>query len=277
MKMEALRSIIKEQLELLRLTLYVTTQGPLDYGGDMYTCSLSEEKLKTSQPIAMAAGQTVNTLLKCSEWQGIPVRDLYPLARSCIESFINASFLLAEDNAKAERAVRWVKYRAWKQHNRSVGTGNFAIRISSDTPTPEEASEFTGKGASREWSEYDTPTRLKRVGELAGGKAGSRLLAAYTLVYATSSEIIHGSPYGVNYFYQAYLPPVPTVEDFRQATQRQVEDILCAVCHALAGYLSCSTRVLGLRQMYTAEQGLFNQLLAHEGLEPQTVEELAEA
>ncbi|MFU0492689.1 hypothetical protein ACMZYS_21795, partial [Pseudomonas syringae pv. actinidiae] len=94
MKMEVLRNIINEQLELLRLTLYVTTQGPLEYGGEMYTCSLSEEKVKTSQPIAMAAGQTVNTLLKCSDWRGIPVRDLYPLARSCIESFINASFLL---------------------------------------------------------------------------------------------------------------------------------------------------------------------------------------
>jgi hypothetical protein len=29
--------------------------------------------------------------------------------------------------------------------------------------------------------------------------------------------------------------------------------------------------------MYIAEQGLFNRLLAHEGVEPQTVEELAEA
>ncbi|EPM58178.1 hypothetical protein A264_17134 [Pseudomonas syringae pv. actinidiae ICMP 19071] len=50
-----------------------------------------------------------------------------------------------------------------------------------------------------------------------------------------------------------------------------------AVCHALAGYLSCSAKVLGLRQIYTAEQGIFNRLLAHEGVEPQTVEELAEA
>ncbi|WP_122387583.1 DUF5677 domain-containing protein [Pseudomonas syringae group genomosp. 7] len=275
--MEVLRNIINEQMELLRLTLHATTQGPLEYGGEIYTCSLSEEKLKTSQPIAMAAGQTVNTLMKCSDWRGIPVRDLYPLARSCIESFINASFLLAEDNAKAERAVRWVKYRAWKQHNRGVGTGKFAIRIFSDTHAPEEAGEFMGKGVSREWSEYDTPTRLKLVGELAGDKAGSRLLAAYALVYATSSEIIHGSPYGVNYFYQAHLPSVPTVEDFRRATQRQLEDLLCAVCHALAGYLSCSTKVLGLRQMYIAEQVLFNRLLAYEGVEPQTVEELAEA
>lgn len=275
--MEVLRSIINEQLELLRLTLYVTTQGPLEYGGETYTCTLSEEKLRTSQPIAMAAGQTVNTLLKCSDWRGIPVRDLYPLARSCIESFINASFLLAEDNSKAERAVRWLKYRAWKQNNRSVGTGKFALHISNDTPAPGEASEFTGKGVSREWSEYDTATRLKRVGELAGVKAGSRLLAAYALVYATSSEIIHGSPYGVSYFYRAHLPLAPTVEDFPKATERQLEDLLCAVCHALAGYLSCSTKVLRLKQMYTVEQGLFNRLLAHEGVEPQTVEDLAEA
>lgn len=271
--MEVVRKIIKEQLELLRLTLYVTTQGPLEYGGEKYTCILTEEKLKTSQPIAMAAGQTVNTLLKCSDWTGIPVRDLYPLARSCVESFINASFLLAEDNAKAERAVRWVKYRAWKQYNRNVGVGKFALRICSDGPVPEEVSEFTGKGVSREWSEYDTPTRLRRVGGLAGAKAGSRLLAAYGLVYATSSEIIHGSPYGVNYFYQAHLPPDPTVEDFLKATQRQLGDLLIAVSHALAGYLACSSAVLGLRQIRIAEQLLFNRLLAHEGIESQDAED----
>lgn len=274
--MKALRKIINEQLELLRLTLYLTTQGPLDYCGDTYTCNLSEAKLKTSQPIAMAAGQTVRTILRCSNWRGIQVRDLYPLARSCTESFINASFLLAENNEKAERAVRWVKYRAWKQHNRGVGTGEFIIHISSNSPAPEEANEFTGKGVSREWSEYDTPTRLKRVGELAGRKAGSRLLAAYALIYSTSSEIIHGSPYGVNYFYQAHLPPTPTVDGFLQATQRQLEDLLCAISHALAGYLSCITKVLRLRQMYTAEQRIFNRLLAHEGVEQQAVEEIAE-
>ncbi|GKS08393.1 DUF5677 domain-containing protein [Pseudomonas syringae pv. theae] len=272
--MDVLRGIINEQLELLRLTLHATTQGTLNYRGEVYVCSLSEDKLRTSQPIAMAAGQTVNTLLKCSDWRGIPVRDLYPLARSCIESFINASFLLAENNAKAQRAVRWIKYRAWKQQNRNVGIGEFAIKISSATVAPVEVSEFTRKGISREWSEYDTPTRLKRVGELAGVKAGSRLLAAYALVYATSSEIIHGSPYGVHYFYQAHLPLSPTVEDFSQATRLQLEDILCAVCHAMAGYLSCSSSVLGLKKMYIAEQELFNRLLSREGVDPQAVEEL---
>ena len=275
--MEMLRNIINKQLELLHLTLYVTTQGTLEHEGEIYTSSLTEEKLKTSQPIAMAAGQTVNTLLKCSDWKGIPVRDLYPIARSCIESFINASFLIVEGNEKAQRAVRWVTYRAWKQHNRNVGAGKFAIQISSKEPPPVEANEFKRKGASREWSEYDTPTRLKRVGELAGNKAGSRLLAAYALIYATSSEIIHGSPYGVNYFYQAHLPPSPTVEDFQEASQRQLEDLLYAVSHALAGYLSCCTRVLRMKKMYIAEQEIFNRLLVHSDVEPQPLEELPTA
>ena len=117
----------------------------------------------------------------------------------------------------------------------------------------------------------DTPTRLRRVGEAAGKKAGSRLLAAYTLIYATSSEVIHGSPFGANYFYQAHLSPTANVEDFRQGTGKQVEDILVAVSHALAGYLATFFRLQNMDAPYVAEQEAFNRLLTLEGVVPQEV------
>lgn len=273
-----LKEIVDEQIELLRLSLFVSTQGPVEYQGEKLQCSLSEAKLKTSQHIALGAGQSVHTIMKCADWRGIPVRDLYPIGRSAVESFINASFLLVEDESIAERAVRWVRYRAWKEVNRQVGSGEFTLSISSSasggsTP-PAEFTEFTAKGACRDWSTLDAPSRIRRVGELAGKKAGSRLLGAYALIYSVSSEVIHGSPFGVNFFHQAHSEQNATTEDFREATAKQVNDILLDVAHAAAGYLNAFFRTQGMNGPYLAEQELFNRLLAFEGVEPQEIEHL---
>lgn len=267
-----LTSIVEGQMELLRVALYVATQGQAVFQGEPINCELSEAKQKTSQFIAMSAGQSVHTILKCSEWRGIPVRDLYPIARSAVESFINAAFLLVEDEAVAERAVRWVSFRAWKQIHRA---GRHTLRMgSNDNSTPHEFSEFKAFKDS-DWTSKKVPERAERVAEIAGKRAGYRLLAAYDLIYPLSSEVIHGSPFGVQFFYQAHLPTNPTVEGFRQATGLQVEDILTAVAHAVAGYLATFFRSLNMSAPYVAEQELFNRLLALEGVEKQQMERLA--
>lgn len=273
-QLAALKAILKEQSELLTLSLYVTTQGPVTYEGEHLSCAIGAAKLRTSQHIAMCAGQSIQTILKCSEWRGIPVRDLYPIARSTVESFINAAFLLAENDSVAERAARYVSYAQWKHLNRSVGSGKFSLQLSaqdsdSDTVSP-EFPEFEGRG-NGVWTKLDVPSRIRVVGQLTGRKAGSRLLAAYSLIYSTSSEIIHGSPYGVNYFYQAYLPNEASVDDFRDATGKQLVDILCSVSHAIAGYLSTFFAAQKMHKPYAAEQELFNRLLATDGVEPQDI------
>jgi Family of unknown function (DUF5677) len=221
----ALRSIVESQMELLRLSLYVATQGPAVYLGKTLKCTLSEAKQKTSQQIAMCAGQSVHTILNCADWRGVPVRDLYPIARSAVESFINAAFLLVEDGAVAERAMRWVTFRAWKLAHRA---GRYTLRKGdADKSASAQFSEFSAFKNS-DWTSVKVPIRAERVAEISGKRCGYRLLAAYDLIYPLSSEVIHGSPFGVNFFYQAHLPPNPTVEDFRQATDIQVEDLLIA-------------------------------------------------
>lgn len=274
-RLASLREIVDQQLELVTLSLYVATQGPTSFRGESLECHLGELKLKTSQHIAMCAGQSVTTILRCADWRGIPVRDLYPIARSAIESFINAAYILVESDAVAERAAKYVAFASWKQTNRQIGSGDFSMTLSTsplvqDATSP-EFPEFAGSG-NGVWTKLDVPSRFRKVGELAGRKAGSRFLAAYALVYSLSSEIIHGSPYGVNYFYQAHLPPNPTVADFKDATGKQLEDLLLAVSHAVAGYASTFFRRQGMLVPYLAEQELFNKLLALEGVEPVPLE-----
>jgi hypothetical protein len=271
-RLASLKAVLSGQMELLRLCLKIINDGSIEYQGERTVCSLSEPKVKTSTLVAMAAGQSVNTILKFAEWRGIPVRDLYPVAGCALESFINAAYLVAEDDAVAERAIRYVAFAAYRQHNRKVGSGKFSLDVSTQpkASTEEESrfAEFKGKSS---WTSLDAASRMNKVGQLAGNKAGSRLLAGYALLYSISSEIIHGSPFGVNYFFQAHLSSGSEgdVEAFREATARHVEDILIALIHGLAGYLSAFFTFQGMESLNRAEQSLFNTYLVLEGIDPQ--------
>ncbi|MDF3193073.1 DUF5677 domain-containing protein [Pseudomonas sp. 1928-m] len=262
--LDALRGLAMLQLEFLRLALFVASQGPSTYEGETLTCSLPDAQRRTSTLLAMGAGQSVQSLLHIAKQRGIPVRDAYPIARSAIESFVNASYLLAESNVVADRAIRYIEFATWRQHNRKFGSGEYSIEVRSD---PDPAStlatkfpEFTGKG-NGSWTNLDMPSRIRRVGELAGRKAGSRLLAAYGLTYSLSSEIIHGSPFGASFFYSAHLNGEHSTEAFVAGTVRQLEEVFIAVLHAGCGYLAAFFEKQQMRAPLEAEEKLFKRLM----------------
>jgi hypothetical protein len=252
------------QQEFLRLALFVASQGSATFEGETLTCNLGDGQRRTSTLLAMGAGQSFETLLRMAKLRGIPVRDAYPIARAAVESFTNASYLLAESDEVAQRAIRYVSYASWRHLNRTFGSGEFSISVRAD-PDPsvtlsQEYPEFSGKGKGV-WTHLDVPSRIRRVGEIAGHRAGSRLLAAYGLIYYLSSEIIHGSPFGVSYFYSAHLAGEPSTEAFQAATGRHLEEILIAVLHAGCGYLATFFGQQGMEAPLKAEEKIFKRLL----------------
>ena len=261
---DALRGLAMLQQEFLRLVLYVASQGPATFAGAEIVCSLGDSQRRISTHLAMGASQSLETLLRMANLRGIPVRDAYPVARSAFESFLNASYLIAESDEVASRAIRYIDYAAWKHFNRKRGSGAFALQIRSDAdPQATRAQkfpEFSGKGKGS-WTNLDVPNRIRVVGELAGSRAASRLLAADFLIYSISSEIIHGSPFGVSYFFSAHQGS-ETTEGFRAATVCHLEEILIAVLHAGCGYLSAFFGQQNMQAPLNAEEMIFNRLLA---------------
>lgn len=262
--LDALRGLAMLQQEFLRLALFVASEGPATFEGKKLTCTLADDQRRTSTFLAMAAGQSLETLLRMAKVRGIPVRDAYPIARSAIESFVNASYLLAESDDVAARAIRYIDFASWRHQNRKFGSGEFSIEVRSD-PNPSAAlaleyPEFSGKGKGS-WTSLDVPSRIRRVGELAGRRAGSRLLAAYGLIYSLSSEIIHGSPFGASYFYSAHQNGERTTEAFLAATARHLEEIFIGVLHAGCGYLAAFFEQQGMQAPLKAEEKIFTRLL----------------
>lgn len=262
--LEALRGLALLQQEFLRLALFVASQGPATLEGEQLICTLGDGQRRTSTFLAMAAGQSLETLLRMAKLRGIPVRDTYPVARSALESFVNASYLLAESDDVAARAIRYIDFAAWRHHNRKFGSGEFSIEVRSDSDPQvtlaKEYPEFSGKG-NGSWTNLDVPSRIRRVGELAGRKAGSRLLAAYGLIYSLSSEIIHGSPFGASYFYSAHMVGERTAEAFQAATVRHLEEIFISVLHAGCGYLAAFFGQQDMQAPLKAEEKIFTRLL----------------
>lgn len=262
--LDSLRGLAALQQKLLNLALFLASQGPANFEGEKLSCTLTDGQRRTSTFLAMAAGQSVETLLSMAKLRGIPVRDAYSIARSAIESFINASYLLSESDSVSERAIRYIEFADWRHRNRKFGSGEFSIDIRSDpdkdTTLVRKYPEFSGKG-NGSWTNLDAPSRIRRVGELAGRRSGSRLLAAYGLIYYISSEVIHGSPFGVSYFYSAHSNGEMNVEAFRAATVRHLEEIFIGVLHAGCGYLSAFFGRQNMQAPLKAEEKIFARLL----------------
>ena len=80
-QLKELRTIIAGQQELLRIALYLMTEGPIKYADRELKCELAEDQVRATTTVAMGSGQSLNTIMKLSEGEGIVVRDLY--GREC--------------------------------------------------------------------------------------------------------------------------------------------------------------------------------------------------
>ncbi|CAI8754429.1 EcsC family protein [Pseudomonas brassicacearum] len=257
-----LRAVIEEQQELLRLILWVMSQGPIVFQGQKLKSVLEWDQVRAVSATSLGAGQSLNTILKGSSAIGIPIRDLYPIARGVIEGFINAAFFVTQPVEVSQRALKHKDYAAWKHMNRVIGTGEFAFTLSTSPDSKALAAlmfpEFAGKGQGS-WSMLDAPSKIDRIGKVVRS-AGGALLGAYGLIYAISSEIIHGSVYGMSYFMSAHNPGEMNVEGFLANTESQVVDILSAVSHAASGFLAAFAQISNCQPLIDVERTLFERL-----------------
>lgn len=261
----ALRGIAQEETQLINLALAIASEDQVQYRGEAVRFLLPDLPRRTSTCLAMAAGQSLGTILRLSSTKGIGARDMYAIARSAIETFVNATYLLCEVESVSERALAHIPFAEWKHHNRVIGSGSVAFEIYTEGSGPEQAArlfpEFAAPGKSRNWTALDVPSRIARVAALAGKAPASRLNAAYGLTYALSSEIIHGSLYGVGHFYGVLRPAPADLSNFMDRTERQIEELLIAVLHASAGYLSAFFNLQSMTALAKAEEALFGRLI----------------
>ncbi len=260
--LEELRAVIQEQLTLLNLMLFVMSEGPVLREGQWLACCLEPDQRRAAAAVAMGAGQSLNTILKNSTERGLAVRDLYPIARCVVEGFINAAFFTTQPVQVSKRALKHLHYAAWKHNNRVIGNGEFMMTLG-DGPAPKATAarlfpEFAGPGQDS-WCSLDTPSKINRIGKVVRASGGA-FLGAYAGIYAVSSEIIHGSVYGMSYFMSAHRGQEQTLEAFQRGTEEQMADILSAVGHAASGFIAAYANVHQFGPLVLKEHELFKRL-----------------
>lgn len=260
--LQELREVIEKQQELVRLVLYLLSEGPAELFGQRLESRFERDKARAVAATAMGAGQTTETVLKLSQESGIVVRDMYPLARSVVESYVNAAFFSTQAVEVAQRAIRHKDFAAWKYVNRVIGSGDFMIALGSPEKIKpfleKEFPEFAGKGQGS-WTNLDVPSRIRLIGEKVSG-AGGALMGAYGGVYAISSEIIHGSVFGTAYFYSSGTDDPRSEEGFRRGVLQQRIDILSAVAHATSGFIAAYAETEKMGPLVLTERELFQRM-----------------
>lgn len=260
--LDELRAVIQAQSKLLTLILFTISEGPVLRQRQWLACSLETDQARATAAVAMGAGQSLGTILSNSAERGLAVRDLYPIARSVVEGFINAAFFTTQPIEVSQRALAHRHYAAWKHSNRVIGSGEFMMTLGDD-PTPKATAaklfpEFSGRG-QESWSSLDAPSKINRIGRVVGASGGA-LLGAYGGIYSLSSDIIHGSVYGMSYFMSAYTGQMQTTEAFQLGTEGQMVDILSAVGHAASGFISAYANVHQFGPLVLEEHELFKRL-----------------
>lgn len=261
---------MEKQLQLLNLSLFICDKGSADFENEELVCALPEKVRAAVVPMSLAGGQSIGTVLQYVQKRGIPVRDCFPVARSAVETLVNATYVLAGREPIADKALRHAQQKLYRDLNKEVGRGEFKLQITA-SPLPDidghaelkkALKEFTtARGREKNWTDDSMPMRIEKIGQALGVVPASGLLGAYALIYGDASEIIHGSLYGIQLFYHGRTKPPESVDDFRALTAQHLEGIFFAIFLALNSYLRAFCIVQKFAVLERRLEGFFDEFM----------------
>jgi hypothetical protein len=215
--------------------------------------AVTEEASLAEQNAAMltqAVGISIHSLRVLLDRSFMGARDAFGISRSICEASVNACYLLVEPTS-ADRASAYSLQRFYRDMTRDTTVAGFRLKVHSAYPV--DTSDMTGfhramtlftrsSGAEiREWSGKTIDQKIERIVE--HGDAAKSLALSRLLIYGISSEILHGSPYGVMYFWTELgtMPATSTAAKRRMMTHYLTAILAAAL--ALDGLIVTWTKV----------------------------------
>lgn len=265
-KNEEWASILRMQQILVDCTLGLINFGEANLGPDKLECRLSEPSKIAIGNLALAAGQSTEVVLSSLDLQGFKVRMLFLVARASVETWINASYILAGGAEMAERAINHAQQKFFRDNDRTFGKGDSMMRVrvlpAADKEPPAELRKkmddfVTKKGRPKDWTDYTVPERIEFIRQSLGDKCSSGLLGAYGLIYSDASEIIHGSLYGARKFFNGGYRSFKDQKEFEEFTKGHLEGILFSLILSTDNYLRAFASVQDLKPLLSATEKIF--------------------
>lgn len=217
----------------------------------------TSSEVRVPMLMLQAAGTSIHSVLALTGERDMAIRDCFAIARSAVETSLNAAFVAASGEPMAVKAVRHMRQKRWRDLRREGTAGPLSIAVSrnvglavDDLPGLREAlDEFTdGKGRERPfWTKASVANRVGAVTR-RHRRAGLCLSVATFAIYRPASELIHGSYYGVNLFWQGSRDaPVRGRREFdRLWMEEHFITLLTALFFAVSGAIDCIAEVNAL-------------------------------
>jgi hypothetical protein len=180
---------------------------------ELHILDANQDNSAIRVPLLMlqATGVSIHSVLALAQSRDMAIRDGFGIARSAVETALNAAYIAVGGTTVADQAIRHMRQKRWRDLNREANFGGQRMALSLDvglTPAdlpglPEALDEYTNKrgGEVRDWTSVSIEERIEAVANRCA-RAGVCLSAAVFAIYRPSSELLHGTYYGVNYFWQ---------------------------------------------------------------------------
>jgi hypothetical protein len=198
---ELLSKLIVAQTNLLDKTIFALTLL-LEQGDD------HSEQIKTSLLMLHSIGVSCRSISKLMEGLDMPIKDGFMLARSVFETAVNSCFILLKDASVAQTAQRHALQKTYRDLKREIEINGRAIGWKYKLPDPklfpeldEALQEFTRNGREvTQWTQVSLDDRVKFIESHKNGVKFSFSTARF-VVYRNSSELLHGTYFGAQYFW----------------------------------------------------------------------------
>lgn len=219
-----------------------------------------------------AIGVSTHSILRLTETIDMSIRDCFGIARSAAETAVNVSYIAIGGPDLADRAIRHLRQKRWRDLKRVAQLGEQRVTVErridasvADFPGLQEAlDEFTtSKGLEvRDWTPDNIQKRIELISKKSK-RSAEALSGSIFAIYRPSSELLHGSFYGVNYFWQGSLDrPVASQSEFENLwTRDHFVTLLTSIYFAVSGTVEAIATQRGLIG-HLAEQRELDRLMA---------------
>jgi hypothetical protein len=219
-----------------------------------------------------AAGVSCHSIVTLSSGTGMSVRDCFPIARSVVETAVNACFIQARGIEAARRAQRHALQKSYRDLNRGAKFGELQMTMSNSAKVdPSDVlglqaaiSEFSNKRGEelRDWTPESIDEKIEAAKAKYGARVGIDLGAARMMIYRHSSEILHGTYFGATYFWKPSIlaGAARSTDEFASTLFDHFSSVFMGIFFALSGIFDVFDKEYEIPAVREANEAAFERL-----------------
>lgn len=200
---DELRALMHAQTRLLDLLIQKLVE----------TKDLDKDQIIIAETIKImlqSIGISIHSILKLTDKLDMAIKDCFGIARTVSEMSINVAYITSSNVEIAERAQTHAFQKTYRDLKRLSQNNVLKIDVTASAipnledieGLPEALNMFTRNNGReiRSWSPKSLDEKIEKIGEFHQKSAQSLTVSKFA-IYRHSSELLHGSYFGVKYFW----------------------------------------------------------------------------